>query len=636
MRIPPAEPYPFRGMGFIKAAAITPSIRVGDCVNNAKAIAKYMQEAAAQEVSVAVFPELCLTGSTCGDLFFSPVLLQAAWESLCGLVQASRDMETLYAVGLPVQNGDGIYNACAVFQHGRLLAVIPQTTPQGDQKRWFSPAPDALPPLEMEGESVPMAPQLQFSCAKRGITLGVCIGSDAFFPTLLPEYGMQNVHLLLHPIAAKETVGQAAFLQETARSESARLLCASVWAGAGQGESTAQYAYAGRRILAECGRVLEQSPGFTAGMTVTDFDIGMLQAQRRKSARPQPLLPAVAVSLPFFPEQGIFHRRVSPHPFLPDTPEALAQRCEEILAIQTAALGQRLSYLAPCRPVLGLSGGLDSTLALLVCLRAVQRLGQPAEQILAVSMPCFGTTSRTKQNAARLAEELGVSFREISIAKAVHQHLEDIQHEPGTYGAVFENAQARERTQVLMDLANQVGGIVIGTGDLSELALGWATYNGDQMSMYGINSGVPKTLVRCLVEHIARQSPPAQKAILEDILDTPVSPELLPPSEGEIAQKTEELVGPYELHDFFLFHLVRHACPPEKIQFLAEQAFAGKYPKQTIQAWLKVFLRRFFSQQFKRSCMPDGPSIGSVSLSPLQGFQMPSDVYPDLWRPEEE
>lgn len=618
--------------GFVKISVATPSLQVADCIHNANEVIHLFREAEAQKADIVVFPELCLTGATCGDLLRGDTLLRGAQEALEKILRETRDCSAIGVVGLPFVHGWFLYSCCAVFQKGRLLGIVPKANPSPAQRRFFSPAPQNIQTILFGKESVSFGNLIFADSVRPALTFSVSIGGPGNSPETNPSL------MVLCPSATGEVVGQASYRRLIAQSFSAQHACAVIWAEAGEGESTTDNVFSGHRFVAKQGKLLIESPPFSHGLLLTDIDTQQLLSERNSQSNPASCS-YTTVPVTFSPHNAPLHRTISPCPFLPENPEQLAERCGEILAIQAQGLKKRIAHLLSFgggNAVLGLSGGLDSTLALLVTANVFHDLQLDCGKITALSMPCFGTTQRTKNNAQLLAQELGVTFQEIPITKAVEQHFQDIGHNPAVHDVTFENSQARERTQVLMDVANQKNGIVIGTGDLSELALGWATYNGDHMSMYAVNSGIPKTLVRHLVQHIASQSPPALAAVLQDILDTPVSPELLPPVKGKISQKTEELVGPYELHDFFLFYTLRYQFSPKKIFFLATAAFDGKWEKSTILHWLKIFYRRFFSQQFKRSCLPDGPKVGTVGISPRGDWQMPSDACTTLWLREVE
>ena len=620
--------------GWVRIACAAPQVRVGECAYNAGQIAALAREAAGAGASVLTLPELCLTGSTCGDLFWQGALQQAALAALEQLARDTAALPLLLAVGLPVQAGQRLYNCAALLCGGQILGLVPKgafSASEWGQQRHFSPAGDVSLTLTLAGQRVPLGRQL-FGCRQLPeLTVGVLIGDEAYAPAGAADgLAAAGATVLLHLSAAPETVALAEFQRNQAQAISARLFACLAGANAGPGESTTDLVFSGHRLITDCGRISGEGAPFSSGLLLADTDVQRLAGERARAHFPQgEALPQGEFSLPL--RELTFLTPPSRLPFVPANGEERARRCEHILTMQQQALATRLSR-AGCRGVVvGLSGGLDSTLALMVSARACDQLGWGRDQILAVTMPCFGTTSRTKSNAQKLAEGYGAAFREISIAQAVRQHFADIEQDPETLDAAFENAQARERTQVLMDLANQRGALVVGTGDLSELALGWATYNGDHMSMYSVNASLPKTLIRYLVQYEAGRVEPALGQVLEDVLATPVSPELLPPSDGEIAQKTEELVGPYELHDFFLYYLRRYAFSPRKIFRLACAAFDGVYDPAAIRAWLQLFLRRFFTQQFKRSCSPDGPKVGAVSLSPRGDWVMPSDAWADAW-----
>ena len=611
--------------GFLKVCAATPAITVADCEKNGEAILAQIREAAALGVKIIVFPELCITGATCGDLFRSPVLLKGAADTLEHLMRETRDLDILCAVGLPALSGHSVYNCCALFKDGEVIQFAAKQHLSPAEQRVFSTLPEN-----------PGKPFSSNALNIGGIVVGVEIGSDAddMIPVSSQLVQAGGVSVILHPSASPETVVAAEERVEFHRAHSRKLCCAYITAEAGQGESTTDSVWAGHRLIAENGNLLAESPLFSTGLTITEIDVDYLRNKRMEKNFPAPAEHHADETV-FFHDLGetTLTRAIVQNPFLPmGKKEDISGRIEKILDLQCSGLGQRIRYTWCRTPVIGLSGGLDSTLALLVVARTFDKLEMDRKQILAISMPCFGTTSRTKSNAQRLAEALGVSFQEIPIGDSVRQHFLDIGQSMDCHDVTFENGQARERTQVLMDVANQKGGMVIGTGDLSELALGWATYNGDHMSMYAVNASIPKTLMRHMVAHIAEQSGDELKAVLLDILDTPVSPELLPAKDGEICQITEELVGPYELHDFFLYHALGNHFPPEKINRLANIAFDGVYSPEVIDHWLQNFYRRFFQQQFKRSCLPDGPALGSINVSPRGGLVMPSDASGNLWK----
>ncbi|MCI9432153.1 MAG: NAD(+) synthase [Oscillospiraceae bacterium] len=636
--------------GFICVAAGTPKIRVADCRHNAEQIFTMMREADMQGVKILALPELCLTGYTCGDLFLQDTLLEGAAEGLRTILEATRHLEVLTALGMPVRAGGKLYNCAVVIQKGEILAVAPKTylPNYGEfyEKRWFEsgesldghmsvslPAADSATTYTGLGQSIIDCP------AVPGLKVGVEICEDLWAPDppsrRLAEAGAT---VILNLSASNEVVGKAAYRRQLVVGQSGRLCCGYVYADAGEGESTTDLVFAGHNMIAENGAMLAESR-FTAGLTIADIDVQRLTYERRRLT-PFPALRDTGLcwsEAEFTPCVTKIRRYVSPTPFIPENAADRAGRCEEILTIAALGLKKRLEHTGARTAVVGLSGGLDSTLALLVTALAMGMLHRPASDIVAITMPCFGTTDRTKNNAVLLAERMGATLRTIPIGDTVRSHFRDIGHDPEIHDVTYENAQARERTQVLMDVANETGGLVIGTGDLSELALGWATYNGDHMSMYGVNASIPKTLVRHLVDYAARDNLKKDEAlthVLEDILDTPVSPELLPAVQGQIVQRTEDLVGPYELHDFFLYYALRWGFGPRKILRLAELAFHRAYSREVILKWLKSFYRRFFVQQFKRSCLPDGPKVGSVALSPRGDWRMPSDAAARLWLEE--
>ena len=626
--------------GFVRAAAATPALHVADCAYNAQQIIDAMSVYAAQGVQLVCFPEFCLTGYTCSDLFLQQTLLKGAEDGLAAILEASRGLNLVALVGLPVAHDGKLYNCAAVLCNGELLGLVPkQHLPNyGEfyEKRHFVPGMAEPECIEFAGQETLIGTRLLFSCKQlKSFVLGVEVCEDLWSP-MPPScaLALAGATVIANLSASDETIGKAAYRRQLISGQSARLLCAYLYADAGHGESTTDMTFAGHNLIAENGTLLAETTPFEGGTAMTELDLDRMVQDRRRNTTFMPETAGytrVEFELP--PVELALTRQVSPTPFVPQDTAARAERCELILRIQAEGLAKRIEHTHAKCAVLGISGGLDSTLALLVAVRALDLLGRPRTDMVAVTMPGFGTTSRTRSNAEILCEKLGVTLRTVSIAAAVRQHFQDIGHDEKVTDVTYENAQARERTQVLMDIANQQNGIVVGTGDLSELALGWATYNGDHMSMYGVNGSIPKTLVRYLVRHAADTcGDEALAAVLYDILDTPVSPELLPAEEdGTIAQKTEDLVGPYELHDFFLYHFIRYGCPPRKILHLAELAFAGRYDRTTILKWLRTFFRRFFQQQFKRSCLPDGPKVGSVTLSPRGDWRMPSDASAALW-----
>jgi NAD+ synthase (glutamine-hydrolysing) len=639
-------------LGLLRVAAASPELRVADPAFNAAETARLVRELAAQGVRLAVFPELGLTGYTCGDLFFQKRLLDAALEALHTVEEACRAAGCSAVVGLPLEYRDRLFNTAALVTPAGVAGFVPKShlPNYGEyyEKRWFTALrPDDLacePETEVmyRGRPVPFGVHLLFEdAAQAGCVLGIEICEDLW--AVQPpsgELALAGATVIANLSAGDELLGKAAYRRELVRQQAARCLAAYVYAGAGPGESSMDCVFSGHCIISENGRTLGETERFRfeSRTTTADLDLELLRHERRRNTTFTPVFPhryfariPVTLGPPTALGQepgGRTLRAVDPHPFVPADPAKRDEHCREVLDIQATGLAKRLRHLGHGRLVLGVSGGLDSTLALLVAGLALDRLGLPRTDLLAVSLPGPGTSARTRANAERLARTVGATFREIPIDGAVAAHLADIAHDPAARDVTYENAQARERTQILMNLANQRGGIVLGTGDLSEAALGWCTFNGDHMSMYHVNAGVPKTLVRWLIAWAAGHAFAGACAdALHDVLDTPVSPELLPPDdEGRVSQRTEEIIGPYELHDFFLHALVRHQFTPEKVRFLAGEAFAGKYAPDVIARWLAVFLKRFFAAQFKRSSMPDGPKVGSVALSPRADWRMPSDA----------
>ena len=629
--------------GFIKAAASTPEIRVADVDHNKKLICEGVDQAWKEGVQLLVYPELCLTGYTCGDLFWQEELLEKARQGLNEIVMHSLGKKMLIFVGLPWEMNGKLYNVAAAVSDGELLGLVPKrylpAYSEFYEERNFTPGKEEITRVMVDGKEIPFGSRILFSCPEvRGLSVAAELCEDLWTPEP-PSIGhaMAGATVIVNLSASDETTGKSIYRRNLISGQSARLLCGYIYASAGEGESTTDLVFGGHNVISENGVILAESRLFENSTIVTELDIQRLRADRRKQT-------TFSVKGKETYEEVLFHleeketeltRFVDPAPFVPSDEHQMEQRCEEIFHIQAMGLKKRLKHTG-CRNVtVGISGGLDSTLALLVTAKAFDLLGIDRSSITAVTMPCFGTTDRTYQNACELTRRLGASLKEVDIKKAVRQHFEDIGHSEEDHDVTYENCQARERTQVLMDIANQSGGMVIGTGDMSELALGWATYNGDHMSMYGVNASVPKTLVRHLVRYYADTCEDERlKAVLLDILDTPVSPELLPPKDGKIAQKTEDLVGPYELHDFFLYYILRFGFRPAKIYRLALNAFAGVYEKEVILKWLKTFYRRFFSQQFKRSCLPDGPKVGTVAVSPRGDLRMPSDASAAIWRAE--
>ena len=630
--------------GFLKAAALSPALRVADCAYNAGQIIAQLKDAAARGVKLAVFPEFCLTGYTCGDLFLQHTLQQGALAGLASILDASRELDVVALVGLPLLVRGKLYNVAAVLCHGQLLGLVPKTylPNYGEfyEKRQFTPGSTEVELVTVCGQQVPFGTSLLFRCREmHSFVLGVEICED-LWSALPPStfHALAGATVIANLSASDETVGKAEYRRALVQNQSARLLCGYLYASAGHGESTQDMVFAGHDLIAENGTLLSEALPFAGGCAETEIDCQRMESERARNTSFEPSADGYqTVEFSLEPTETTLTRWVDPTPFVPHNEQLRAQRCELILKMQADGLAKRLEHARAKTAVIGISGGLDSCLALLVAVRAMKQLGRPTTDVLAVTMPCFGTTKRTRSNAEILCDELHVSFTEINIANTVHSHFADIGQDEKVLDVTFENGQARVRTLELMDLANRTGGLVVGTGDLSELALGWATYNGDHMSMYGVNASVPKTLVRHLVQYEADiASSETLKNVLLDILDTPVSPELLPAKDGEIAQKTEDLVGPYELHDFYLYHVLRFGFGPEKIFRLAKAAFAGRaeYPDSVLYKWLRNFYWRFFAQQFKRSCLPDGPKVGSVTLSPRGDWRMPSDAAAALWLAE--
>lgn len=622
--------------GFVRVASASPRVKVADCLFNTAEIEKMIFEASENGAAAVVFPELSITGYTCGDLFKERKLLESAKSCLWELIENTKDLNILCAVGLPVATGGALYNCAAVFSRGELLALpAKQNIPNyGEfyEGRYFTPAPENGM-LKFDGEWYDCKNVLFELGTDTVVGVEICEDLWVADPPST-KLAMGGATILLNLSCSDETVGKADYRRDLVRMHSGRLNAAYVYADSGFGESTTDMVFAGHRIICENASLISESELFENGILYGDVDVEKLVQERRRMNTWKENNDCVTLETGMMLPDFETNRVMDPSPFVPKGENDLFARCESILKMQATGLAKRLDHIGCKTAVIGLSGGLDSTLALLVTARAFDMLGYPREGIRSVSMPCFGTTKRTKSNAQCLAEELGVNFSEITISAAVEQHFKDIGHDPEKLDVTFENSQARERTQVLMDIANRFNGIVIGTGDLSELALGWATYNGDHMSMYGVNASIPKTLVRHLVRHVASCESGRLSEVLFDILDTPVSPELLPPKDGEISQKTEDLVGPYELHDYFLYYLLRFGFTPGKIYAMALRSFDGTYDAETIKKWLRTFYRRFFTQQFKRSCLPDGPRVGSAALSPRGDWKMPSDASAALWLAE--
>lgn len=639
--------------GFIKVAAAIPSVKVADCSYNVQQIESLIAMAEGKGVEVIVFPELCITGYTCQDLFKQTLLLEQAETSVLMLLDFTRKLDIISIVGVPVVVGDLLLNCAAVIQKGDLLGLVPKTYlpnySEFYEKRWFASSQDLQPSeIRFAGNKIVVTPQPTLFRTCDGAMFGVEICEDVWAPVPPScNLALSGADIIFNLSASDELIGKHDYLKGLLAQQSARMISGYVYSGCGFGESTQDVVYGGNAIAYENGQLLAESERFAldSQLIITQIDVEKIRNERRTNStyinaqrgHDSRIVNAHTV----MPRDFELIRDVDPHPFIPKTDD-MEKSCDEIFSIQVAGLAKRLVHTGCKTVVVGISGGLDSTLALLVCVRTFDKLQLSRKGIVGVTMPGFGTTDRTYNNAVNLMKSLGITLREISIADAVKQHFNDIGHDINVHDVTYENSQARERTQILMDLSNQLGALVIGTGDLSELALGWATYNGDHMSMYGVNAGVPKTLIKYLVKFVAiSEDSDETRSILLDIIDTPISPELIPADEaGNITQKTEDLVGPYELHDFFLYHIIRFGYRPSKIFMLARKAFDGSNPEvpfyddETIKKWLTIFLRRFFNQQFKRSCLPDGPKVGSVSLSPRGDWRMPSDASSALWLKE--
>ena len=639
--------------GFLRVAATVPTVKVADINSNVDSIYNLLLCLDKEGVELAVFPEMSLTAYTCGDLFHNETLLDACEDGLYRLLESSKELNLTFAVGLPVRNGNTLYNCAAICCRGQLLALVPKTyIPNYNEfyeKRWWSPAPTEDIQLSFAGYNVNLSSRQIIEVAGAKVAIEIC--EDMWAPVAPSSYAaLAGADVILNLSASDTLIGKHKYQQQLVVGTSAKLLCAYVYASAGFGESSTDLVFDGPAYIAEKGSLLAGNTRWTmdAHYIISDIDLDAIAHDRMHMSSYQDCASRLGIdkinyntipSATIATEKEKLIRQISPTPFIPKDRKHLAERCDEITDIQVAGLAKRLVATGCKHIVVGISGGLDSTLALLVAVRTFDRLGIDRKNIVAVTMPGFGTTGRTYNNAMTLMKELGVTIREISIIKAVEQHFADIGHDMSVHDVTYENSQARMRTMLLMDIANQCGGMVLGTGDLSELALGWATYNGDHMSMYGVNASVPKTLVRFLVASFAKIDSEEDKTALgnalHDIVETPVSPELIPADDkGNIVQKTEDLVGPYELHDFFLYYMLRYGFSPRRIFRLAKQAFDGAYDDKTISKWLTTFIRRFFAQQFKRSCLPDGPKVGSICLSPRGDWRMPSDACAALWLEE--
>lgn len=634
--------------GFVKVAAAVPRVKVADCKFNSERLEGLITIAEGKGVQILTFPEMCITGYTCGDLFAQQLLLEQAEMALIQILNSTRQLDIISILGMPVVVNSTVINAAVVIQKGKILGVVPKTYlpnyKEFYEQRWFTSALQVSEnSVRLCGQIVPMGNNLLFETAETTFGIEIC---EDLWATVPPSssLALQGAEIIFNLSADDEGIGKHNYLCSLISQQSARCISGYVFSSSGFGESTTDVVFAGNGLIYENGYLLARSERFCMEeqLIINEIDVECIRAERRVNTTFAankancPGKEAIRISTEFVNSKDLnLTRTFNPHPFVPQGSE-LNSRCEEIFSIQIAGLAQRLLHTGAKTAVIGISGGLDSTLALLVCVKTFDKLGLSRKDILGITMPGFGTTDRTYHNAIDLMNSLGVSIREISIREACIQHFKDIGHDLNIHDVTYENSQARERTQILMDIANQTWGMVIGTGDLSELALGWATYNGDHMSMYGVNAGIPKTLVKHLVQWVAENGmDEASKATLLDIMDTPISPELIPADEnGEIKQKTEDLVGPYELHDFFLYYFLRFGFRPSKIYFLAQTAFSGVYDDETIKKWLQTFFRRFFNQQFKRSCLPDGPKVGSISISPRGDWRMPSDASSAAWLKE--
>ena len=628
--------------GFVSVACGTPKLRLADCNYNAEQTFTMMRKAEKTGVKVLVLPELGLTGYSCGDLFYQDTLLRSAEEALSTVLTATRNLEVVTAVGMPLRVNNKLYNCAVIIQKGTVLGVVPKTHlpnySEFYEKRQFAAAPEENGTVTLLGKSVPFGNKLVFRCADMpDLALGFEVCEDMWAPcSPAVDLAAAGATVIGNLSASNDIIGKDSYRRQLVTMQSAKLLCGYVYSSCGEGESTSDVVFGAHQMIAENGNMLAERR-FDGGLLVSEVDVQKLCYERRRTQMFDKTPAVWEIPFSLTVSETKLTRYVAPQPFVPEGKEDRDARCREILLIASLGLKQRLEHTGAKTAVVGLSGGLDSTLAVLITGLAMKMLDRPMTDIVAVTMPCFGTTDRTRNNAVILAEQMGATLRTVDISASVRSHFKDIGHDMEDHSVTFENGQARERTQVLMDIANQTGGIVIGTGDLSELALGWCTYNGDHMSMYGVNASIPKTLVRHLVAYLARDNAKKDEAlhdVLEDILETPVSPELLPAVKGEISQRTEDLVGPYELHDFFLYYILRWGFSPRKVYRLALYALGKQYSRDVILKWLKTCYRRFFSQQFKRNCLPDGPKVGSVALSPRGDWRMPSDAKWTLWQSE--
>lgn len=642
--------------GYVKVGAAVPRLRLADCIYNKEQIVAMAKDAAAKGVRVLTFPELCITGYTCADLFMQRSLLVAAEKCVKTIAEETKDLDLFLAIGAPVALDSQAFNCAVAIYKGEILGLVPKTHlpnySEFAEERWFSSADDILVErINYAGQNVPIGSDLLFAAAGiPDLKIGIEICEDLWVPIPPSSYqALYGATLLLNLSASSETSGKAIYRRRMVAQHSASCMASYVYVSCGIGESTQDCVFGGHSVICENGEIFAETERFARDnqLVYADIDLDILTNERRKhttflshlqKTESHRLYRLITFDMDETESLENWNRPLPSAPFHPAAAEMDAH-CKDIFSIQTAGLARRMEHTHSDFLVIGISGGLDSTLALLVCVKACDFLGIDRSHVLGVTMPGFGTTDRTYQNALTLMKSLGITMKEIPIRDAVTQHFKDIEHDMNLHNVTYENAQARERTQILMDLANKYNGLVVGTGDLSELALGWATYNGDHMSMYGVNGGIPKTLIRVLVNWVATNGEvdADASAALLDVLDTPISPELLPPdASGKINQKTEDLVGPYELHDFFLYHILHNAYRPAKVLWLAEKAFAGEYDRETLLKWLKNFYRRFFIQQFKRSCLPDGPKVGDISLSPRGDWRMPTDAFSRVWMDEVE
>ena len=626
--------------GFIKVASASPSLKVGNPDYNKDRIIDLMRKAEKEGVKVLVFPELSITGYTSGDLFFQSSLLSSSQDALLDIKEASKDLDLLSFVGYPLKYNGKLYNTLAAVQHGSILAFFAKrnlpTYGEFYEERWFTPSPSENMLIDYKGEDVVFGSKIILSYSD-SLKISAEICEDLWVPDPpSTHHAMAGATLIVNASASDELIGKSEYRKNLVSGQSARIIGAYIYSDASEGESTTDMVFTGSNVIAENGTILKAVDYSLNELIVSEIDTEKLERERYvRNTFPVSQEGYAYIDVSFNECETKLTRYIAPHPFVPENEEKRNERCDKILTLQALGLKKRLQHTRSKKVVVGLSGGLDSTLALLVAVKAFDMLSLDRKGIIAITMPCFGTTKRTRSNAELLALSLCVDFRTIDITESVKAHFKDIGQSLDDFSVTYENGQARERTQVLMDTSNKEGALVIGTGDLSELALGWATYNGDHMSMYGVNAGVPKTLVRYLVKYVAETTEnEVESKVLFDILSTPVSPELLPAKDGEISQVTEDIVGPYELHDFFLYYIVRLSFSPSKVYRLALIAFDGVFDSETIYKWLRTFIRRFFSQQFKRSCLPDGPKIGTITLSPRSDWRMPSDADSEIWLKE--